>query len=743
MEFNSIQDQINSAERFEEIIFDLEEEIKGLLCAERLTFYKRDSNGTEIVSWYGADLEEEIRLPLSPTSIAGYVAMSKRSVKIDDVYDPEELAAVHPKLRFDYSYDQESGYVTRAMLVVPIAHKDTLLGVMQVINHIGIESFSAEDISHAESVADLIAQRFRYEFKATVGPYDYLLKNKKLTLDQLEEMEQLAVERDLSISSLLQTECAITHDEIGQSFEQYYQVPFFKYNPDLELDTAILDQLNKGYLAQNFWLPLAYSQDKAIVLIDDPNDAERIMEIQNVLTAQSYEFLVGTQDDILRFLGFIEEPIISEPEMDLDDLIAKLESKAQEALDGDQDVVSIDQTNPEEGVVVQLVNRIIYDAVAMNASDIHVEPSKGRLSGTVRMRVDGVCRVVLEVPNRHVRAVVSRIKVLSRLDIAERRKPQDGKLAVRMGGRPLELRIATLPTICGESVVMRILAQGDALPYDKLGFSKRNYEMIDTSLAHPHGLVLVVGPTGSGKTTTLHGLLGYLNTPERKILTAEDPVEITQPGMSQVQVQPKIGYTFAIALRAFLRCDPDIILIGEMRDHETASMGVEASLTGHLVFSTLHTNSAPETVVRLLDMGLDPLNFADALVCVVAQRLMRTLCKNCKEEYTPTQDEFDRLANLYGLEYYPELNIDLTKLKLMRGVGCEECGTTGYRGRCGVHEVLVNSKELSALIAANTPAKIIRELAVKEGMRTVQQDGVIKVFEGLSSLDQLRKVCGD
>jgi len=743
MEFNSIQDQINSAERFEEIIFDLEEEIKGLLCAERLTFYKRDSNGTEIVSWYGADLEEEIRLPLSPTSIAGYVAMSKRSVKIDDVYDPEELAAVHPKLRFDYSYDQESGYVTRAMLVVPIAHKDTLLGVMQVINHIGIESFSAEDISHAESVADLIAQRFRYEFKATVGPYDYLLKNKKLTLDQLEEMEQLAVERDLSISSLLQTECAITHDEIGQSFEQYYQVPFFKYNPDLELDTAILDQLNKGYLAQNFWLPLAYSQDKAIVLIDDPNDAERIMEIQNVLTAQSYEFLVGTQDDILRFLGFIEEPIISEPEMDLDDLIAKLESKAQEALDGDQDVVSIDQTNPEEGVVVQLVNRIIYDAVAMNASDIHVEPSKGRLSGTVRMRVDGVCRVVLEVPNRHVRAVVSRIKVLSRLDIAERRKPQDGKLAVRMGGRPLELRIATLPTICGESVVMRILAQGDALPYDKLGFSKRNYEMIDTSLAHPHGLVLVVGPTGSGKTTTLHGLLGYLNTPERKILTAEDPVEITQPGMSQVQVQPKIGYTFAIALRAFLRCDPDIILIGEMRDHETASMGVEASLTGHLVFSTLHTNSAPETVVRLLEMGLDPLNFADALVCVVAQRLMRTLCKNCKEEYTPTQDEFDRLANLYGLEYYPELNIDLTKLKLMRAVGCEECGTTGYRGRCGVHEVLVNSKELSALIAANTPAKIIRELAVKEGMRTVQQDGVIKVFEGLSSLDQLRKVCGD
>lgn len=743
MQFEAINKQIQSAERFEEIIFDLEEEIKSLLSAERLTFYRRDSNGTEIVSWYGADLEEEIRLPLSPTSIAGYVAMSKRPIKIDDVYDSEELAALHAKLRFDYSYDQESGYVTRAMLVVPITHKDTLLGVMQIINHIGIETFSDDDLAHAVSIADLIAQRFRYEFKATVGPFDYLLQSKKLSLDQLEEAEQMAEERDLSVTSLLQSEYNVSADEIGQSLEQYYQVPYFKYNPDLQLDVAILDQLNKGYLAQNFWLPLAYSQEKAIVLIDDPNDAERIMEIQNVLSAQSYEFLVGTQDDILRFLGFIEESVIAEPEADLDDLVAKLDQQAQDALDDGQQMVSIDQSDEEDSVVVLLVNRIIYDAVHMDASDIHVEPSKGRLPGAVRMRVDGVCRVVLEIPNRHVKAVVSRIKVLSRLDIAERRKPQDGKLAVRMGGRPLELRIATLPTVCGESVVMRILAQGDALPYDKLGFSKRNYELLDVSLAHPHGLVLVVGPTGSGKTTTLHGLLGHLNTPERKILTAEDPVEITQPGMSQVQVQPKIGYTFAIALRAFLRCDPDIILIGEMRDHETASMGVEASLTGHLVFSTLHTNSAPETVVRLLDMGLDPLNFADALIAVVAQRLGRTLCKDCKEDYTPTQEEFDRLANLYGLEYYAELDIDLANLKLKRAAGCEKCAKTGYRGRCGVHEILVNSKELCKLIASSSPAAAIRDQGVKEGMRTIKQDGVLKVFQGMMDLEQLRKVCVD
>jgi type II secretory ATPase GspE/PulE/Tfp pilus assembly ATPase PilB-like protein len=738
-----ILDRIRNEERLEDIIFDLEDDIKTLVQGERMTLYRRESNGNEIVSWYGGEVDEEIRLALSPTSIAGYVAMSQQGVCINDVYDTNELAAIHQKLRFDYSYDQESGCITRAMITVPIKFNDTLLGVMQIMNQISGEAFTSYDLDCAAQIATAIAESFRYELKTTVGPYDYLIQSKKLTLEKLEELEIIAESEGSTVERLLTTECEMTVDEVGYSLEQYYQVPFFKYNPELELDNAVLDQLNKAYLAQNCWLPLAYSAEKAIILIDDPNDTDRIMEIQNVLSASSYEFLVGFREDIHRFLGFMDEEVLEEPDLDLGDLAKALEEENQNLGEAIEDNQAIELFERAGGLVSQLVSRVIFDAVEMGCSDIHIEPGKSQSPGIVRMRVDGVCRVVLEVPHKNMAAVVARVKVLSKLDITERRKPQDGKMAVKLGGRPLELRIATLPTVNGESVVARILAAGDALPFEKLGFTPRNYECVTHCLEHPHGIFMVVGPTGSGKTTSLHALLGHLNTPERKILTAEDPVEITQPGLQQVQVMPKIGYTFAMALRAFLRCDPDIILIGEMRDYETAHLGIEASLTGHLVFSTLHTNSAPETITRLLDMGLDPINFADALVGIVAQRLMRTLCGKCKEPYAPKQEEFDKLVHLYGVKYYNELGLDTKDLKLMKPVGCDICGGTGYRGRAGIHEVLSSNPEMAHLIATKGSMADIRELAMKQGMRTMRQDGIYKIFKGVTDLDQLRRVCAD
>jgi len=261
--------------------------------------------------------------------------------------------------------------------------------------------------------------------------------------------------------------------------------------------------------------------------------------------------------------------------------------------------------------------------------------------------------------------------------------------------------------------------------------------------AKPYGLILVVGPTGSGKTTTLHALLGHINKPNKKIWTAEDPVEITQPGLQQVQVHPKIGFTFADAMRAFLRADPDVILIGEMRDRETAAIGVEASLTGHLVLSTLHTNSAPETITRLLDLGLDAVNFSDALLGVLAQRLMRTLCPNCKESYTPEFKEVDHLINEYGREQFEELEIETSNLRLQRAVGCEKCSGLGYRGRVGVHEVLLGTPQLRSLIYNNAEMEALREQAVKDGMRTLKQDGIAKIFMGLSDYSQLLNVTAE
>jgi type II secretory ATPase GspE/PulE/Tfp pilus assembly ATPase PilB-like protein len=332
---------------------------------------------------------------------------------------------------------------------------------------------------------------------------------------------------------------------------------------------------------------------------------------------------------------------------------------------------------------------------------------------------------------------------MSDLDIAEKRLPQDGKIKFKKyAPLDIELRVATIPTAGGnEDVVMRILAAGEPLPIEKMGMRKRDFEAFLDMIQRPYGIVLVVGPTGSGKTTTLHSALHFINKPETKIWTAEDPVEITQDGLRQVQMLPRIGLNFASAMRAFLRADPDVIMVGEMRDEETVSTGIEASLTGHLVFSTLHTNSAPETITRLLDMGMDPFNFADALLGILAQRLVRTLCKDCKEAYHPEKDEFDGLVRAYDGDF-DKLEISYNDdLKIYRPKGCQKCQNTGYKGRTGIVEVLTGTTEMQSLIQGKAKMEEIREQAMVDGMATLMQDGIRKVFLGLTDLKQVRKVC--
>jgi type II secretory ATPase GspE/PulE/Tfp pilus assembly ATPase PilB-like protein len=394
--------------------------------------------------------------------------------------------------------------------------------------------------------------------------------------------------------------------------------------------------------------------------------------------------------------------------------------------------------------VIMFVNKMIVDAYRRKASDIHIEPSTHVRNATIRFRIDGICQPYVQIPNSFSRPIISRIKVMARMDIMERRKPLDGKIKFKSKSTdPIELRVVTIPTSGSkEDLVIRLLPSGKPLKLSELGVFKYNLDRLVDIIKSPYGLILAVGPTGSGKTTTLHSALNLINTPEKKIWTAEDPIEIDQRGIRQTEVHRRIGLDFAALLRSFLRADPDVIMVGEMRDNETAKIVVEASLTGHLVFSTLHTNNAPATVTRLLEMDIEPSNFADSLLGILAQRLGRRLCKRCKKKSDSPEEEFERIISEFGMDPLGLLNeFNRRSLELYLPVGCNSCGNTGYSGRIGFHELLINNDEIRALIKKDGSTEDIRRAAAHGNMYSLKQDGILKVLNGITDMAEVRRVC--
>jgi len=720
---------IHSSERFIDVFPELEGQIRQLFDAERISVYQRSYHQQDIYSRYKTGNElTEIRVPVSPQSIAGFVAFSKQAVLIQDAYDDAELKALHPKLSFARQFDQKSGFRTRSVLAVPITDQNVLLGVFQLINCQTAAAFSAEHLDKAKQLAQLLGQKFRYELGATRAPFDYLVHKGWLSDAQLQQLSQQDYPGQLH---RLLHEFKISKEQLALSLEAFYQVSFLGYEPERYSQHHLHQKLSPSYLLKHQVALLQDQQGKALIALVSPNQADILLEVERVTGLLEYDIRVALPEDVKSYIRGQPDHSLHE----LGDLLSEV----------DEDL-TLDNFQPEENaisedtpVVVKLVNRILQDAQRLSASDIHIEAGKDKNSCRVRLRVDGDCRELIQIPPSLLPAVVARIKIMARLDIAEKRLPQDGKFAVKLGTRPMEVRVATLPTVFGEGVVLRILASGDAMPFEKLCLSPRNQQMLLDMMKHPHGVLLVVGPTGSGKTTTLHAILGKLNTADKKIWTAEDPVEITQPGLQQVQMNNKAGLTFAVALRAFLRADPDIILIGEMRDKETAHAGIEASLTGHLVLSTLHTNSAPETISRLIDIGIDPVNFADACVGILAQRLVRTLCAKCKEAYPATATELDYLRRHYGAAASVELKLTPTQ-QLYRPKGCAHCDNTGYKGRVGVHELLPISSAVRQQIYQKAAIEQITHQAQQDGMRTLVQDGILKVLSGLTDFSQLQGI---
>jgi type II secretory ATPase GspE/PulE/Tfp pilus assembly ATPase PilB-like protein len=731
----------------DDILLYIKEDISSLLEADRVTIYVMDRSKNEIYSKI-ADGEEvkEFRVPVSSTSLAGFVAENMKPLKIADAYDDAELKRFHPELGFDSSWDQKTGYRTKQVLAAPIVKEGRLNGVIQLVNKTDSEDFSDQDQEILSELSDTLSIAFVNQ-KRIMGrrsPWDLLLMNEKLSPEQLEDCQAHAEKEDLSVEQAMVEKIGIAKDEIGESLANHFRVPYRGFDGETIIPMGLIDKLDIDLLKFHLWVPIEEHDTKVFVIMENPRDIQLRDDIQ-ARFKKEVEFCVAIREDIISFIDYFfgetttEEEAI--PAESIGDIFAQLE--AEEGGGGTGEDEEEEDLKEDDSAIVKLVNQIIDQAYVQGASDIHIEPYP-ETDMMVRFRVDGVCKEYTKVPRRYSRAVLSRLKIMSGLDIAERRLPQDGKIKFRnYGPRDIELRVATLPTQgAQEDCVMRILAASKPIPLEKMGMRQPVYDGFIDIVKTPYGIILVVGPTGSGKTTTLHSALGEINKPTLKIWTAEDPVEITQIGLRQVQIHHKIGYTFERALRAFLRADPDVIMVGEMRDYETTSAGIEASLTGHLVFSTLHTNSAPETVTRLLDLGIDPFSFGDALLGVLAQRLIRTLCKKCKEQVEVTDELIDNLKAEFNFDAGWDREVPpKEEWEVYKNVGCGACNDTGYKGRMGIHELLLQSDEIKQLIYAKAKASEIEHLCQEQGMLTLKQDGIIKVLAGHSDLQEVRRVC--
>ena len=529
---------------------------------------------------------------------------------------------------------------------------------------------------------------------------------------------------------------------------------------DFSIEPRVLALVPKAFAFAHHVLPLLQTDKTLVVAVENPVDADYLDDLGHITGRQIVPVLANAEELVARLAAeYDATPVSSTTLVSIAHEIASLPQPAQSLEAAAQGPGGIHQVSDTDTVLVRLVNKMVEDANAAGASDIHVEAYPGEEPTRIRFRIDGILSDYLKLPSTLRAAMISRLKIMANLDISEHRKPQDGKIDFsRFAPIKLELRVASLPTANGlEDIVMRLLASSKPIPLDQLGFSPELAVDLKKMMHRSYGLILVCGPTGSGKTTTLHSLLAEVNTAENKIWTAEDPIEITHPGLRQIQMIPRAGLTFATAMRAFLRADPDIIMVGEMRDAETTHIAIEASLTGHLVLSTLHTNSAPESVVRLLDMGLDPFSFSDALIGVLSQRLARKLCVHCKVPVADSDAELAEMAQEYcaGTELVVAdvlagwrqryAGLDGTgarsQLRIYTAPGCAKCNHTGHKGRVGIYELMTATPASKKLIQARAPVEQLFRCALKDGMLTLRQYGLLKVLEGLTDRSSVRSAC--
>jgi general secretion pathway protein E len=553
-----------------------------------------------------------------------------------------------------------------------------------------------------------------------------LLETSSLTEEQLEQALTVQRERGIKLGEalvqlkFLRTEDILKALSVQLGFPYANKIEVENVSPDL------IAQLPINYAKQNEVLPLKKEGHVVHVAIADPTNFYALDDLR-MLFGCDVKPVIASSYEIVNAINAVYNKATGAGE----DNIGELDEGAEIADDFNEPVDLLDAD--DEAPIIRLVNSLLFRAVKQKASDIHVEPFERELK--IRFRINGILYDIMTPPKRAQNAIISRVKIMSQLNIAEKRVPQDGRIRIKIAGKDIDIRVSTIPTAHGESVVMRLLdASSVLLDLDSLGFSRDNLDKFKKLLTHHNGILLVTGPTGSGKTTTLYSALSKLNTDEVKIITVEDPVEYQLHGVNQMQVNPKIELTFASGLRAFLRQDPDIIMVGEIRDRETAEIAIQASLTGHLVLSTLHTNDAPSSITRLVDMGVEPFLVASSVLGIMAQRLVRTVCKDCARKYTPEEDELVEI----GLT-----SADLKGRQIYKPVGCPVCMETGYAGRCGIHEVLLVTDSVRSELMKGSDATTIKKVAVSQGMKTLREDAAQKVLAGFTSIAEVLRVTQD
>jgi len=603
--------------------------------------------------------------------------------------------------------------------------------------------------------AELVSEVDRLPVYKPVLLGDILMDQGLVSRDQLSAaLSRLSGDKNSRMGDILVERGALSRARLTQAIGEQLNIPLVTLR-DFVIDPEVLALVSKAYAFEHHVLPLMQTEKSLVVAVESPLDADYLDQLRDTTHRQIVPVLANPEELSAHIASEYSNAATESSLMPLDEEIEAFSQEITSAPVSLQHSHGPQQVSENDTVLVRLVNRMIEDAHRAGASDIHVEAYPDGQPSRIRFRIDGILSEYLRLPYTMRSALISRLKIMSNMDISEHRKPLDGKIDFsRFSPLKLELRVASLPTANGlEDVVMRLLASSKPIPVDELGFSSELVAELKRMVHRSYGLILVCGPTGSGKTTTLHSLLAEVNTAENKIWTAEDPIEITHPGLRQIQMLPRAGLTFAIAMRAFLRADPDIIMVGEMRDAETTHIAIEASLTGHLVLSTLHTNSAPESVVRLLDMGLDPFSFSDALIGVLSQRLARRLCKHCKVPVEDSVVQIESMAREYckSTALQPEALLAQWQQRyasasgggpvVYTATGCEKCNHTGHKGRVGIYELMTATPAIKKLIQARSPVEQLFRCAVDDGMLTLQQYGFIKVLEGLTDLVSVRSAC--